>query len=254
MCLPFFIVKPNYKSNMKVKLINYTPNPIETAFIAARTCYSGDGPEKLWELSLAEDENKIPDEKMHSLLDNVIASGHHSVLEHINFTFAIEEISRACSHQLVRHRIANFSQQSQRYVAVKRDAFVVPDTIKSNPDAKIIFDELIDNAKKTYDKLVDIGIPKEDARFVIPNAAKTNIVMTMNFREIYNVCQIRLCTRAQWEIRELFWKVKAELSKIDELKGLADYLQPKCVILGYCPENRSCGMYPTREEVLGNDS
>ena len=239
---------------MNVKLINYTANSIETAFVAARTCYSGDGPEKLWELSISDGENKIPEEKMHSLLDKVIASGHLSVLEHINFTFAIEGISRACSHQLVRHRIANFSQQSQRYVSIKRDAFVIPSTIKANREARKIFDELIDSAKSAYDKLVELGIPKEDARFVIPNAAKTNIVMTMNFRELYNVCQIRLCTRAQWEIRTLFWKIKGELAKVEELKGLADYLQPKCVILGYCPEHRSCGLYPTREEVVGDDS
>ena len=236
---------------MKVTLINYTPHPIETAFVAARTCYSADTPSNLWERSTTDSEDKISPDRMHSLLDKVINSGHHSVLEHINFTFAIEGISRSCSHQLVRHRIASYSQQSQRYVKVAPDAFVTPPTIAANPQAKKIFDDFIASVNRTYQKLLELGIPKEDARFVIPNAAKTNLVMTMNFRELYNVSQIRLCVRAQWEIRELFWKIKSELARHEELRGLADYLAPKCEILGYCPEHKSCGRYPTKEEVLG---
>ncbi len=233
---------------MNVELINYTPKPIETIFVAARTCYSQDGPLSLWDKVDSDDNRSIPLERMYSLIDKVIASGHLSVLEHIGFTFAIEGISRACSHQLVRHRIANFSQQSQRYVSAGKD-FVMPDSIRSNENAIKIFSTFIFEAGKVYNKLVELGIPKEDARFVLPNATQTKIVMTMNFRELYQVCQIRLCTRAQWEIRELFWRVKSEIKKVPQLAGLAEYLVPKCQILGYCPETKSCGMMPTKDEI-----
>ena len=237
---------------MIVKLINHTRNPIQTIFIAARTCYSADGPEALWNqvISPANDNDTASSERMFSLIDKVIASGHMSVLEHISFTFAIEGISRACSHQLVRHRIASFSQQSQRYVAVKDDDFVVPNSIESNPDAMNIYEKLLHDAQSAYKSLMALGVPQEDARFALPNASFTNIVMTMNFRELHQVCQIRLCTRAQWEIRELFWKAKSEIKNIEELKGLAEYLQPKCIMLGYCPEHKSCGMMPGKDEIF----
>ena len=235
---------------MKISLINFTPKPIETVFIAARTCYSADGPESLWTSANSNDDSAIPRESMYSLIDRVIASGHLSVLEHISFSFTIDGISRACSHQLVRHRIASFSQQSQRYVAVENDRFTIPRTIQTKANAERIFNEYLKIAKETYNSLIELGIPKEDARFVLPNATQTSIVMTMNFRELYQVCQIRLCTRAQWEIRELFWKAKAEIKKVPELSGLAEYLQPKCRILGYCPEANSCGLIPSKNEVL----
>jgi len=236
---------------MIVKLINYTPKPIETAFTAARTCYSAEGPASIWSRAKGDSEPAITRDRMHSLLDRVIASGHMSVLEHINFTFSIEGCSRACSHQLVRHRIASYSQQSQRYVKLKERNFVIPPTIRGNDEARAIFEKFLDSAKFAYEKLIELGIPKEDARFVLPNATMTNLVMTMNFRELYTVCQVRLCTRAQWEIRELFIKVKAEIKKVPELSGLADYLQPKCIILGYCPEEKSCGLMPSKSEVIG---
>lgn len=240
---------------MDVTLINYTPNPIETVFVAARTCYSADGPEVLWQKVCSSDGDIIPAmrEQIYLLLDKVIASGHLSVLEHINFTFAVSGISRACSHQLVRHRIASFSQQSQRYVPAEKDDFVVPNTIRDNETAANIFAQFIDDVQKVYAELVELGIPREDARFVLPNATKTNIVMTMNFREIYQVCQIRLCTRAQWEIRELFWKVKAEIKEVPGMAGLSEYLMPKCKVLGYCPESKSCGMMPSKTERLSSD-
>ena len=230
---------------MKVRLINYTPNPIETIFTAARTCYSPDGPISIWKRT---SDGEISQDKMFSLIDRVIASGHLSVLEHISFTFAIEGISRACSHQLVRHRIASFSQQSQRYVSAGKD-FVIPDSISNDESAEKIFSDTLRTIEETYKKLVERGIPKEDARFILPNATQTKIVMTMNFRELYQVCQIRLCTRAQWEIRELFWKVKSEIKKVPQLAGLSEYLVPQCQILGYCPERKSCGLMPSRDEI-----
>lgn len=232
---------------MRVSLLNYTPKPLYTIFTAARTCYSPDLPTEIWN----EIENgKIDDDKIYALLDTVIESGHLSVLEHISFTFSIEGVSRACTHQLVRHRIASYSQQSQRYVEIQGDQFVRPPTIENNLEAKKIFEDTLAEILKSYRKLIELKIPAEDARFILPNATKTNLVMTMNFRELHNACQIRLCNRSQWEIRELFWKVKHEISSIHELSGLAEHLQPRCVILGYCPEHKSCGFYPPKNEVI----
>ncbi len=247
--MPAFFM-PTWNCSMNVKLINYTPFPIQTVFTAARTCYSPANPAEIFARACGHSEAHIPLEKQYELLDKVIASGHLSVLEHICFTFAIDGISRACSHQLVRHRIASFSQQSQRYVKLKHDNSTIPPTVAQNPIAKKIFAETLENAALAYDHLLELGIPPEDARFVYPNAAKTAIVMTMNFRELATVCQVRLCNRAQWEIRELFAKIRAEVKVVPELSGLAAYLQPKCAVLGYCPEDKSCGAYETKDEVL----
>lgn len=233
---------------MRVKLINYTPKALLTVFTAARTCYSPDFPTEIWR---DIEEGKVTGEKIYALIDTVIGSGHLSVLEHISFTFSIEGISRACSHQLVRHRIASYSQQSQRYVEIQGNQFVRPPTIENNPEAREIFESVLEQVLESYRKLIELKIPAEDARFILPNATKTNLVMTMNFRELYNVCQIRLCNRAQWEIRELFWRIKYEISSIHELSGLAEHLQPRCVIFGFCPEHKSCGFYPSRNEVIG---
>ncbi len=232
-------------AGMNVKLINYTPNPIETIYIAARTCYSPDSPQELWESTKSR---LVSREQMYALIDKVIGAGHLSVLEHISFTFAVEGISRACSHQLVRHRIASFSQQSQRYTSPRENPFVVPETVAKNDEASKLFTEFLDYVSEVYSRLLELGIPREDARFVLPNATKTNIVMTMNFRELYQVCQVRLCTRAQWEIRELFWRVKGEIKRVAGLEGLAEYLVPKCYVLGYCPEMKSCGLMPAKGE------
>ncbi len=228
---------------MKVELINHTPSPLKTVYTAARTCYSPETPSEIF----AADTSL---EKMTRLLDRVIDAGHHSVLEHISFTFAIEGISRTCSHQLVRHRIASFSQQSQRYVEAGPAGTVEPDTIAFDEDARREFEEFIEKSRDIYGELVEMDIPAEDARFVLPNASTTNIVMTMNFRELMTTCGIRLCTRAQWEIRQLFYHIVNVIKKVDQMGGLAKYLVPKCDILGYCPEMQSCGRRPTKSEVF----
>ncbi|MFP4458215.1 MAG: FAD-dependent thymidylate synthase [Candidatus Zixiibacteriota bacterium] len=231
---------------MRVSLINYTPKPIETVYTAARTCYSKKTASQIW-------AKRVTSFEMGKLLDRTIESGHHSILEHISFTFAIEGVSRAASHQLVRHRLASFSQQSQRYAELDDQGYITPNSIKYSTDAKMIFEEAMASCKQAYEKLRKKGIPKEDARFIMPNATSTNLVMTMNFRELWHVSGIRLCKRAQWEIRELFIKIKSELHSVPELTGFADYLGPRCETLGYCPEFQSCGLYPTRREALKND-
>ena len=220
---------------MKIELVNYTNNPLKVIYAAARTCYSSQTPIEIWNAEAGK--NKIL-----KLVKKVFEAGHHSVFEHVNFTFAIEGISRACSHQLVRHRLMSPSQQSQRYVKNNEHSYVIPHTILKNKEAVDLYEEAIQNIYNTYNTLIEkYGIPKEDARFLLPNAAKTNLIITMNFRELFNISQVRLCGKAQWEIRELFWKIKGLLMNNDELYELGKLLQPKCMILGYCPEKDSCG-------------
>ena len=161
-----------------------------------------------------------------------------NLLPHLVYTFAIEKISRACSHQLVRHRFASYSQQSQRYITVKRlkEKFVIPPTIKCEEK----FKELVGEASKTYHSFVDQGVPKEDARYVLPNATETSLLMTMDGKSLFHFFGLRCCNRAQWEIKkladELLYQVRCEEPEIFNNAG------PYCYQLGYCPEGRfTCG-------------
>ena len=132
-----------------------------------------------------------------------IRAGHESNIEHASATFEISGISRACSHQLVRHRIASYSQESQRYVDMSDPALVIPDAIADDPHARAVWDDFAKKVKSTYEELRELGVLKEDARFVLPNAAATRIIVTMNFRELRHFFTVRLHPAAQWEIREL---------------------------------------------------
>jgi len=132
-----------------------------------------------------------------------IREGHESIVEHASATFEISGISRAASHQLVRHRLASYSQESQRYVSGSDPEWVLPPAIAENPEARVIWDEFADNVKVTYQALRELGVRKEDARFALPNAAATRIVVTMNFRELLHVFRLRISPAAQWEIRDV---------------------------------------------------
>lgn len=179
---------------MRLELIAWTPQAEEICAAAARLCYQSVGIDNL---------AQIPEKKVESLLSKVISSGHHSVLEHASFTFAVEGLSRACTHQLVRHRIASFSQQSQRHVQVEETEFVTPPKIRSDPELKKVFEESLNSSFKAYKKLVDSGIPIEDARYLLPQASKSRLVFTMNARELWHFFELRCCEKAQWEIRAL---------------------------------------------------
>ena len=160
------------------------------------------------------------------------------LLQHLSYTFAIEKISRACSHQLVRHRIASFSQQSQRYITVKRlnERVVIPPSIGVNAD----YSALIKEASDTYQKLVDEGVPREDARFVLPNAVETSLLMTLDGKEIMHFLGLRTCNRAQWEVRELADLMLEQLRVVEPI--VFNKAGPYCYQLGYCPEGRhTCG-------------
>ena len=147
-------------------------------------------------------------------IEMLIHSGHHSVLEHSYATFRVRGGSRAFTHQLVRHRLAAFTQQSQRYVNERNFNYVTPPSIEKNPEAKIIFEEFIDYARETYSKLRNLKIKKEDARFVLPNAVESEIVISANLREWRHILELRGHPTAQWEIRTFAVAVAKELKKL----------------------------------------
>ncbi len=132
-----------------------------------------------------------------------LREGHESLIEHASATFEISGISRTCSHQLVRHRIASYSQESQRYVDMSDPALVIPDAIAEDPRARAAWEGFVENVKTTYQELRELGILKEDARFVLPNATETRIIVTMNFRELLHFFRLRITPEAQWEIRRM---------------------------------------------------
>lgn len=228
---------------MKVKLVSKTPNMLDVVYTGARTCYNAGSPIDMW-----EEVDGVPDGKKENLISKVFESGHLSTSEHAYFTFAIEGISRACSHQLVRHRHCSFSQQSQRYCTFQEDKlnYVIPAKIKNNPKALNIFQNTINIISKAYADLLELDIPAEDSRAILPNATKTNIVVSMNLRELIHLCNERLCTRAQGEIRQLVKEMVKEVVKGEE--WLKPYLVAKCEQHGICFEHKSCGRKSTLEE------
>jgi len=215
---------------MKVTLLQHTPEPEQTVALAARLCYSPAAIDELRE--------RLSGADISAFLDKIMSLGHHSVLEHASFTFGIDGISRATSHQLVRHRIASFSQQSQRYVShTDRFEAVIPETITARPELLARFEEQLLALHQCYRDLVEAGVPAEDARYILPNATETKIIVTMNARELRHFFELRCCERAQWEIRamaiEMLGIVKAVAPVIFKDSG------PGC-LTGPCPEGQLC--------------
>lgn len=181
------------EGRVSVYLLSYTPNP---ELVVATAMRQSRYPGGVKDLNLSEDD-------IVRLINLALRLGHFSVFEHISFTFAIEGISRACSHQFVRHRFFSFTQQSQRYVKLNEPVFIIPQSVKENPEALKIFEEALEFIKEAYQKLLSLKIPEEDARFILPNATETKIVATANARELMHFFKLRLDVHAQWEIREL---------------------------------------------------
>ena len=224
---------------MHVQLLTSTPNPEQVVAAAARLCYSDSSIEQL----LGQDT-----EQASKLLKKILGLGHFSVLEHVSFTFGIEGVSRACSHQLVRHRLASFSQQSQRYVAHDQPfARIMPNSFHDQPELLRRVDAHMQQTHELYRDLLDAGVPAEDARFVLPNAAATKLVMTMNARELRHFFELRCCRRAQWEIRDMANEMLKLVRKAAPLL-FAD-AGPGC-LQGPCPEgSMTCGeIKAVREE------
>jgi thymidylate synthase (FAD) len=227
--------------SMRVQLLTHTPEPEKIVAAAARLCYSASSIEDLMGRERSEQE---------SLLQKVIGLGHLSVLEHAVFSFGVEGISRACSHQLVRHRLASYSQQSQRYVShTDRFEAVIPESVSKVPELASRFESMLDQIHLLYRDMVEAGIPAEDARFLLPNAATTKIVITMNARELRHFFLLRCCRRAQWEIQVMAKEMLRQARLAAPL--LFAKAGPGCID-GPCPEGRmTCGaMTEVRQEYL----
>ncbi len=218
---------------LKVTLLDYTPEPEKLVAAAARLCYSSQSADEIM-------DNFTP-EKVESFVQKLVSLGHESPMEHVSFTFAISGISRACSHQLVRHRIGvSFSQKSQRYVKEKQFEYVTPPKVAAKPELQEKFDKAMADAQAVYEELLAAGVPAEDARFVLPNAASTSLVVTMNVRSLWHFFQLRCCNRAQWEIRALANAMLAEVREVAPL--LFAKAGATCDSMGICFEgNMSCG-------------
>lgn len=228
---------------MKVTLVNYTKDPERTCAAAAFASTK----EKLDDGIFEE----LNEKKVRGLLRNVISRGHMSVVEHASFTFNISGVSRALTHQLVRHRIASFTQQSQRYVKLEDGSYTIPESISKDPEAMEAFNKLIQGSFEAYETLRAKGIPKEDARYLLPNAMHSSIVMTMNARSLLHFFSLRCCNRAQWEIRELADKMLAEVKEI--APTIFENAGPGC-IRGPCPEGKfGCGTPRTNDPLFNSN-
>ena len=227
---------------MQTTLLAHTPNPDELVAAAARICYR--------DITAAELLKGEGENLSRKLIEDLFRSGHTSTFEHVSFTFGVDGLSRTASHQLVRHRLASFSQQSQRYVKMTPDpeAVIIPPTIQDNPEALRVFQDCVRLSQETYGKLIALGIPKEDARFILPHGHSTRMVLTMNARELHHFFGLRLCRRAQWEIHELARKMLVLCR--EKAPVLFEKAGPRC-IFGKCEEARTCGKpYKDMEDLL----
>lgn len=215
---------------MKVTLLSHTPEPEKLVAAAARLCYSNK--------EVSEIMENFTEEKIDKFINKLMDLGHKSPLEHVSFTFGIEGISRACSHQLVRHRIASYSQKSQRYVDESGFSYVFPQSI-IDAGMERIYESLMLQIEEIYKDLKAAGVPNEDARMVLPNACTTSIIVTMNVRTLLNFFKHRDCNRAQWEIRDVSREMMSICQEI--APRLFKYAGASCRY-GKCSEgSMSCG-------------
>ncbi|ABR50570.1 thymidylate synthase, flavin-dependent [Alkaliphilus metalliredigens QYMF] len=255
------------KTNLKVELIGHTPEPEKLTASAAKLCYSNSDIQSL--------RSNLQEDKVKGFIDMLAGLGHESPFEHISFTFGIEGVSRSLTHQLVRHRIgSSYSQKSQRYVKEGSFEYVIPPEVESDPRAVVLFIKTMEEIQGAYDRLAELLFQKhyqgfvdggqspgqaksmaekkaiEDARFVLPNACETKIVVTMNARALFNFFHHRCCNRAQWEIKELAIEMLRLLK--DVAPTVFKYCGPGC-IHGKCPEgSMSCGkMKEVKERFQG---
>jgi thymidylate synthase (FAD) len=225
---------------LKVKLLRFTEDAELLCGAAALTTAKSGNPSEILE--------KIDRETAKQIIKRVTGYGHGSVIEHASFTFSIEGVSRAMTHQLVRHRIASYTQQSQRYVKYDTlENYVTPPSIAKNARAKKKYDDTLKKISDTYNELLNLDIPKEDARFILPNAAKTNIIVTMNARELRHFFNLRCCSRAQWEMREVATEMLRQAKKA--APALFVDAGPSCVDLNYCPEGKMKPLDCNVEEI-----
>jgi thymidylate synthase (FAD) len=238
------------QAKCRVELLAHTPDALSLIYAAFRQCYHAGFVGDMWPKLLA---GEIAPEKQATFVASVLESGHDSPIEHVSFTFAVEGVSRALTHQLVRHRIATYSQQSQRYVNESGFDYVLPPAIARIPEAKERYEAFMEETAQAYADLRGLlerhgragAKANEDARFVLPQAAESKVVITMNCRALLHFFELRCCTRAQWEIRAMADAMLALCRR--ELPVVFSAAGARCERLGYCPEGERfcCGRYPT---------
>lgn len=253
---------------MKVELIAMTDamwegkpagslaSPEQVCNHSAKTCTSKDAGTMAGTWYVEDEPVPVWNDLDMKPLKAALHSGHESVLEHAVYTFEVKGVSRALTHQLVRHRIASYSQQSQRYVDMSEATYIIPESIDkcltpATPDGcplNIEYVNAIRKCEEVYRKLIGAGINPEDARYVLPNACTTNIIVTMNARSLMNFFAIRTCARAQWEIRELAEKMLKICKEVSPT--IFEDAGPSCVRDGFCREQKSCGRAPKLERVI----
>jgi thymidylate synthase (FAD) len=236
---------------LEVKLLEISEHPLSLLYVAYRQCYASGWAGDMWEEDAGDDRKA-------AFIRKMMQSGHDSPLEHVKCTFAVAGVSRALTHQLVRYRLASYSQQSQRYVDMRHFDYIIPPSIAGDKTLQAAFEQCMEQIQRSYETLLarfgEQGVvgerAHEDARFVLPQAAETKIVVTMNCRELLHFFSQRCCQRAQWEIRALANKM-LEICR-DKLPPIFENSGARCERLGYCPEGKfSCGRFPLKEEVLG---
>lgn len=214
---------------MTVTLVVHTPHPDDVCDMAAATCVSRVAP-----LGASED---------HRSLRAAMRSGHLSVCEHASFTFMVENVSRVTTHQLVRHRLASYEQSSQRYVALENIPYLQPDTVSDavseDAEAHGLMREWGEATQRLADRLREDGVPEEDIRYVYPGGTVSNIMVTMNGRELLHFLALRRCSRAQWEIRHMADEMARLVQEVAPV--MFERCGPTCEQTGRCPEARSCG-------------
>lgn len=214
---------------MIITLITHTPEPEKIIASAAKLCYSSSDIETLM--------TGLTTEKVEAFIKKLTDLGHQSPLEHCSFTFGIEGVSRALSHQLVRHRLASYSQKSQRYVKEGQFEYIIPPTIEKNQVDVRVYKDFMKHCQETYDYLIKNGVPAEDARFVLPNATETKLIMTMNIRSLLHFFEERCCNRAQWEIRQM---ANAMLDICQEIAPNIFANAGASCVRGKCKEGEMC--------------
>lgn len=238
------------ETKQRVELLALTPNAESLVYAAFRQCYHAGFVGDMWPRLLS---GEIEQEKQRDFIEKVMESGHVSPIEHVAFTFAAEGVSRALTHQLVRHRLASYSQQSQRYVDGSAFNYLVPPAIAKNPESRAEYEVCMESIRASYVKLKELlqddgqgDKAAEDARFVLPQGVETRIVFSMNCRSLLNFFEQRCCTRAQWEIRALAMKCLKICRR--ELPVIFNSAGARCERLGYCPEGEkfTCGRYPLK--------
>ena len=221
---------------MEVKLTRVTLNPVDAIEEAACNCYDSE-----------PSGGKI--------MRSCYNSGHHSVLEFATFTFHITGVSRALLAQLTRHRHVSFAVRSQRYCNEDGFGYVIPPSIRNHQDPEAVgaYVYFMRQCEEAYKALQALGVPNEDARYVLPNACETTLELSCNGRELIHIMNERLCSRAQWEIRELCMLMRNCVAGYDDqCAEFAKFLKPKCATLGYCPEHGQCDIFPKKKLVLGD--